>query len=246
MTVALIEKEVDIRTADGSMNTLIVRPAQPGAHPVVFFYMDAAGRRDELSDMARRIASAGYYTVLPNLYYRTTPEFRMRWSETGIQEMLRLMETLTNGLVADDTEALLRFVDEQPEAMAARIGAVGYCMSGPFVIAAAERFPDRIDCAASFHGANLVTDREDSPHRLVKGVKAEMYFGCAEIDKWADKATIATLAAALDQGSAPHRIEWYPGARHGFVFPGRANVYDQVQAERHWERLLSLFARCLR
>ena len=42
----------------------------------------------------------------------------------------------------------------------------------------------------------------------------------------------------------PHRIEWYPGVEHGFVFPQRA-IYDRDAAERHWERLFSLFRRTL-
>jgi carboxymethylenebutenolidase len=32
--------------------------------------MDAPGWREELRDMARRLASVGYFVVLPNLYYR--------------------------------------------------------------------------------------------------------------------------------------------------------------------------------
>ncbi len=32
--------------------------------------MDAPGIREELYDMARRLATVGYYVLLPNLYYR--------------------------------------------------------------------------------------------------------------------------------------------------------------------------------
>lgn len=245
MSASLTEKEVDILTADGRMNTLVVHPAGPGPHPVVFFYMDAPGRRDELSDMARRIAAAGYYTVLPNLYYRTTRSFHMKWNDAGLREMLGLMGTLTNDLVVKDTQSMLRFVDAEQAAKASRVGAVGYCMSGAFVVAAAACHTERFQCVASYHGTHLVTDREDSPHRLVKKVKAEMYFACAENDEWADEATIATLTEALNRCSARYRIEWYPGTQHGFVFPRRANVYHEQAAQRHWERLFSLLARCL-
>ncbi len=41
------------------------------------------------------------------------------------------------------------------------------------------------------------------------------------------------------------RVEWYPGTEHGFVFPLRAGKYDKTAAERHWERLFSMFRRCL-
>jgi carboxymethylenebutenolidase len=244
-SAALTEKEVEIRTADGSMNTLVVHPVGQGPYPVVLFYMDAIGRREELSDMARRMAGAGYFVVLPNLYYRTVREFHMTWSESGIQDMLRMMGTLDNGLVVNDTEALIGFVDTEPAALASQIGTVGYCMSGPFAITAAARWPDRVKAAASFHGTHLVTDKDDSPHRLASQVKGEMYFGCAENDKWGDKETIAKLSDALAQCAAPSHVEWYPGAQHGFVFPHRPSVYDAASAERHWERLFSLFARRL-
>jgi carboxymethylenebutenolidase len=136
-------------------------------------------------------------------------------------------------------------VDAQAGADASRIGAVGYCMSGPFVMAAAAHFPDRIKSIASIHGANLVTGDNDSPHLLAPRIRCESYFACAEIDKWSSKEDIAQLEAALLAAGTPHRIEWYPGAEHGFVFPLRAGVYDKASAERHWERLFDLFGRTL-
>src|SRR3569832_965321 len=68
----MIEKRLDIQTKDGRMGTFICHPERGGPHPVVLFYMDAPGIREELRDMARRLASAGYYVVLPNMYYRSS------------------------------------------------------------------------------------------------------------------------------------------------------------------------------
>ena len=64
----MIEREIDIETPAGSMNTLVTHPEEGGPHPIVVFYMDAPGKREELHDMARRLASVGYYVMLPNLY----------------------------------------------------------------------------------------------------------------------------------------------------------------------------------
>ena len=129
---------------------------------------------------------------------------------------------------------------------AGRIGAVGYCMSGPFVMWAAADFPQRLRCIASIHGANMVTDRPDSPHRMAPRIRCESYFACAETDKWAPPADIEMLLQALQAAGTPHRVEWYPGVEHGFVFPQRGAIYDQAAAERHWERLFSLFERTLK
>jgi len=79
---------------------------------------------------------------------------------------------------------------------------------------------------------------------MVSQLRCEAYFACAEIDKWASPADIEELEAALRAAGTRHRIEWYPGVEHGFVFPQRT-LYDRSAAERHWERLFALFRRTL-
>jgi carboxymethylenebutenolidase len=240
------EYHLDLPTAAGAMNTFVVHPEEGGPHPVVLFYMDAPGKREELHDMARRLAAVGYFVVLPNLYYRKTRDWWLRErTEAQMAHMFGLMATLDRASTECDTRALLAYVDAQPAADARRLGAVGYCMSGPFVVWAAAAFPERFACIASIHGANMATAAPDSPHRVAAKLRCESYFACAEIDRWAPAPDIAQLQAALEAARVPHRIEWYPGAEHGFVFPLRAGIYHQPSAERHWERLFSLFARRL-
>src|SRR5262245_30816511 len=193
----MFEHHLDLQTADGAMNTFVVHPEEGGPFPVVLFYMDAPGKRDELHDMARRIASVGYYVVLPNLYYRRTREFVMVRDEDGFKRMFDMLHSLSIAMVMRDTAAMLEFVDAQPEARARSLGTVGYCMSGPFVLAAAAQFADRINCAASIYGAGLITDRPDSPHLAMKQIRCEMYFACAENDKYAPRDQIELLEAQL-------------------------------------------------
>jgi carboxymethylenebutenolidase len=241
----VIEQHIDIPTADGAMNSFVVCPDEGGPHPVVLFYMDAPGKREELHDMARRIAAVGYFVVLPNLYYRRTRDYWLKErTPEGMAEMFEHMHSLDRHSTECDTEAMLRFVDGQPQADAGRIGAVGYCMSGPFVVWAAAAFPERLRSIASIYGANMVTDQPDSPHRWVDRLRCEAYFACAEIDRWASKEAIATLQGALDAAGVRYRLEWYPGAEHGFAFPQR-HCYDKPSAERHWVRLFDLFRRTL-
>ena len=242
----MIEHHLDIPTADGAMNSFVVHPEEGGPHPVVLFYMDAPGKREELHDMARRIAAVGYFVVLPNLYYRRSRDYWLKErTEPAMAEMFGHMNSLDAASTECDTRALLAFVDAQQAADARRIGTVGYCMSGPLVMWAAVAFPERIHCIASIHGANMATDAADSPHRIAPKLRCESYFACAEIDKWAPPADIDKLKHGLREAAAPHRVEWYPAAQHGFVFPQRVGVYDRDSAERHWERLFALFRRNL-
>ena len=242
----MVEREIDIPTDAGAMNSFVVHPEEGGPFPGALFYMDAPGKREELHDMARRLAAVGYCVLLPNLYYRQRREYSLKErTEPAMAEMFGLMNSLDRQTTETDTRALLRYVDALPAADGRRIGAVGYCMSGPFVMWAAAAFPERLACIASIHGANMATDQPDSPHRIAAQLRCESYFACAEIDKWAPPADIQKLQAGLSAAGMPSRIEWYPAVEHGVVFPQRAGIYNREAAERHWERLFALFARRL-
>ena len=238
----MIEREIDIETADGSMNTFVTHPEEGGPHPVLLFYMDAPGKREELHDMARRLASVGYYVMLPNLYYRRVREFVMTADSRA--EMMAHMNALSNEMVCEDTAAMLTFAANETAASDAGVACVGYCMSGPFAFAVAAAFPERMKAAASLHGVRLCTDAVDSPHLDADKIRGELYFGCAETDEWAPPEMIEALDAHLRDSGVNYRIEWYPDTAHGWVFPQRP-VYHQAAAERHWERLFALFKRNL-
>jgi carboxymethylenebutenolidase len=240
----MLDRELDITTADGVMNTFVTHPEEGGPHPVVLFYMDAPGKREELHDMARRLGTSGYYVMLPNLYYRRTREFRMSTGEDARKIMFEHMDSLNRSLILADTQALLSFSEQDAAAQRGKVGAVGYCMSGPFVFWAAAQY-HQIAAAASLHGVRLCTEAPDSPHRFANDIRAEMYIGCAETDVWAPPEMIEALSRHLKTTSLKHRIEHYPGSQHGFVFPQRAGMYHKASAERHWERLLALLQRNL-
>jgi carboxymethylenebutenolidase len=241
----MIEKHLDIPTAHGAMNSFVVYPEEGSKHPVVLFYMDAPGYREELRDMARRMAAVGYYVVLPNLYYRTSRDYMLKErTEPAMAEMFGHMNSITNALITQDTDAMLKFLDAQPEADSARISGVGYCMSGPFVFAAAGKYPERFKSIAAIYPARMVTDKPDSPHRMAAKIRCETYVACAEIDKWASPVDIQLVEDKLKADGTPYRIEWYGGCEHGFAFPKRP-IYNQAAAERHWERLFALWKRTL-
>ena len=247
----MIEKQIDIPTRAGSMDTFICHPERRGPWPGVIFYMDAPGIREELRDMARRLATVGYYVLLPNLYYRagrgTALDLLSALSEGSPERerMWSLMKSIGNDLVAEDTHSLLAFIDRQGEIGKGVLGCVGYCMSGPFVFTVAGRFPDRFAATASIYGAGLLTDRPDSPHLLAPRIKGEIYFACAETDKYAPPPLIGKLKSELECAGTNFEIEIFPGTEHGFAFPQR-HCYHNAAAETHWERLFDLFGRRLR
>lgn len=198
--------------------------------------------------MARRLGTAGYYVMLPNLYYRSgvmelgplspDPDSPQRI------KMFQLMDSLTIQLIMSDTDSLLEFAANDAQAGKGPMGAVGYCMSGQYAISAAACHPDKFLAAASIYGVRLLTDEPDSPHKSARKAKAELYFACAETDRWMPLEQVEPLKQALARAGVQAEVEIFPGTEHGFAFPSRA-VYNKPAAERHWERLNALFRRRL-
>ena len=246
----MLEKQIEIETRDGLMTTFICRPERNAPHPVVLFYMDAWGIREELREMVRRYATVGYYVVLPNLYYRSgilEPGPIPYWDGTGTPPAHPIIEAraaLTITRVMTDTEALLHYLRADSSARAGAMGVVGYCMSAQFAINAAAQFSDRISAAGSIFGTALMTSDSDSPHLAARKTKAELYFACAEKDAWAPLPMVQQLASELKNAAVNAEVEIYPGAEHAFAFPERP-TYDKASAERHWERMFALFRRRL-
>ncbi|NGZ83350.1 dienelactone hydrolase family protein [Duganella sp. SAP-35] len=242
------QRQAEIATRDGAMPTWICHPQGAGAHPALIFYMDAPGMREELRAMCRRLAAAGYYVMLPDLYYRShhgdMGPFRGDEDAQHKQLIGRLMGSIGIELVMADTAALIAHARADPAAAPGALGCVGYCMSGQYALNAAARFADEIAAAACFYGTHLMTEREDSPHRVVRDARAEIYVGWAGIDPFAPMEQLAPFSAALQAAGADARVELYPDVWHGFAFPERL-VYNADAAERHWERLLDLFGRKL-
>jgi carboxymethylenebutenolidase len=243
------EEILDIATNDGAMETFICRPERGDPCPPVLMLMDAPGIRDELYDMARRLGTAGYTVILPNLYYRAGRDTKygpdvLKHGSDEHARMRAVRTKMTIPPIMDDVAAMFEFIDSRKDIKNGPVGTHGYCMSGPYSLAAAARYPYRIAAAASFYGTWLVSDAVESPHLNLGKAKGELYISCAEHDELAPPDMVKELKRLFDASGAKGELEIHMGVHHGFAFPQRW-CYDKSAAERHWERLIALYRRRL-
>ena len=240
-------ESVIIRSRDGDCRSQVMTPTSGSRWPAVIFYMDAGGIRPAVTEMAQRLASAGYIVLLPDLFYRYGPYGPLVPREVfagDVRAILGpLMATTGNDKAAEDTEAFLAYLETRDDVAGRKVGAVGFCMGGAMAIAAAGTYPDRVAAVASFHGGNLATDAPTSPHLLVPKLKAELYIAAAENDGSYPPEMAERLEQALTRSGVRYRAETYPAA-HGWMKPDFP-VYDHVAAERGWAEMLTLFDRNL-
>ena len=250
------EKTVDVPTADGSMETFVVHPEEGEPFAPVVVYMDVWGLREELYDIARKIAVVGYYVMLPDLYYRLG-RVRHQWRDPQgrmismhnldpeRQAQVRApLQQLSDAMVVADSGALLDFIERGEPVRPGPVGSIGYCMGGRHVICVAAAHPDRFVAAASLHGTQLVTDREASPHRLAPRLRGELYCGFAEKDPNATPPIRAALAEAFASCPVGYRFALHEGAEHGYALPDR-DIHDKRAANRDWELIFAMFRRRL-
>jgi carboxymethylenebutenolidase len=239
-----VVNKILIETKDGTCPSYVFRPAGSGPWPAVIVFMDGIGIRPAMLEVGERLATHGYFALLPDLYYRAGPyepmDPREIFSDPAKRQALfdKFFVHVSQAKVMSDTRAFLDYLAAQPDVLPGGVGVTGYCMGGLMSLTAAGTYPENIVAAASYHGSRLATDAPESPHLLAPRMKARVYVAGAIEDQGFPDDMKARLEEALTTAGVDHKIETYP-ARHGWVLRDTP-VYDAAACERHWETLIAL------
>lgn len=245
---SVTESDVLIKTADGVCDAHFVHPAS-GKHPGVLVWPDALGMRPAFRTMGRRLAESGYAVLTVNQFYREAkapylPEGANFADPATRDKVMKTMGAFTPELQLRDAPVFVDWLDQQAAVdTKKKLGTTGYCMGGALTMRTAAVRPDRVGAGASFHGGGLATDKPDSPHLLIPQIKAKYLIAVAENDDAAEPHAKDVLRAAFAAANNPAEIEVYP-AQHGWCAID-SQVFDQVQADRAWARLLATFGAAL-
>lgn len=247
----MVEKEEVVHTADGPMSVTIRHPDGDGPFPVVIVYHDGPGLREDIHNVTRKLADAGYYAVLPDLYHRIGPKISFDVAGIGqgpgFPEFERLMAavgSLEDDKVLADTDALLNVIAKDPAAGAGAKAAMGFCVGARLTFRLLAADPDGFAAGAAMHPSFCVTDDPDSPHKSVGRISAELFVAFGAADTLASLELNKPLRAELGRPSVKATVEIFDGADHGFMFP-RLPAYHEHAASVSWDRTLELFDRAL-
>jgi len=246
------QANLTIPTPDGDARAFVFTPDDgQGPWPAAIIFMDAPAIRPALFEMGERLAQAGYYVVLPDLFWRAGPypplDIAAARAGDPTQQALfaKLRASTDNERAMRDAKAVLDWLPSQPQAKPGKVGVTGYCMGGAIALRAAGTFPDRIAAAASFHGGNLATEEANSPHLLAPKMTAKLLVAGADEDRSYPEEQNVRLAAALKDARVEAAVSIWKGAKHGWV-PTDMPVHNPEAAERHWKELVALFDETLK
>jgi carboxymethylenebutenolidase len=241
---AVTEAEVTVTTPDGSADCYFVHPTS-GTAPGVLIWPDIFGLRPAFRQMGKRLAESGYAVLVVNPFYRTKKAPTAgAGSETPLQELMPLMQSLTETTQMTDAKAFIGWLDQQASvAKNRKMGTQGYCMGGPIAFRTAAAVPARVGAVGSFHGGGLVTDKPNSPHLQAAKTKAQFLVAIAQNDDARSPKDKDIMKETFAKANVPAEIEVYAAA-HGWC-PPDSKVYNEGLAEKAWTRLLALYGKAL-
>ena len=241
----VVEKDVAVKTADGTSDCALFYPVGQGTWPAVLIWPDIMGLRPAFRDMGRRLAGEGYVVLVVNPFYRSAkaPVIGDKFDFSNTEQRARL--TGYRAAIGDDgadrdSVAYLTFLDAQPQTnKIKKAGVQGYCMGGPLSFRTAAAVPGRIAAVGSFHGGGLVTKNPNSPHLLIPKTNAAYLIAKARNDDAKEPTVKDDLKAAFAAANRTATVEVYAGD-HGWCVKGSA-VYNEAQAERAWAALSAMY-----
>ena len=248
----MIEDTININTASGIMKTFIVRPEGNKAYPAVVLFMDIWGVRDELRQIARRLASQGYVAMLPNLYYRQGEIAYEFFDERSRMISLHHLEKtrsdlvyaqrrrLSNEMILSDIAEILGFIETDKYILSDKVGAIGWCMGGWICLKAGVTFAQKFRAIATLHATKPISETNDSPHRELNKLRGGLYSGWAELDHLSPPDMVQEFEDLIEVEKVDYRGVTHNGVEHGYALPDR-DIYCPEAAAKDWEQIIKLY-----
>jgi len=209
----------------GTAHGYLAVPAS-GRGPGVVVIQEWWGLTNHIADVTNRLAAEGFVALAPDLYGGSTTHDA---AEAG-----ELMAKLPVEQAARDLAGAVDFLLGHESVTSSKVGAVGFCMGGGFVLVLAAQQGDRIGAAVPFYGVL----KEDYPD--FSGLTAPVLGHFGERDEYADPESVRALAARIEAESGVRpQFHIYPAGHAFFNDENHLGTYDPEQARIAWERTLS-------
>ncbi len=198
---------------------------ESGTGPGVVVIQEWWGLTDHIADVTNRLAAEGFVALAPDLYGgRTTHDA----AEAG-----QLMQELPVDRAARDLAGAVDFLIGHDAVMGERVGTVGFCMGGGFVLALAAQQGDKVAAAVPFYGIYPGETPDFS------GLTADLLGHFGEKDENAPPEQVKELQAKIESESGKKAdFRFYPAGHAFFNDENLLGTYDAEQGQRAWSATL--------
>jgi carboxymethylenebutenolidase len=235
-TVANIQTAtISYRANGGNADGYLARPDDQAQHPGVIVIQEWWGINDNIKDISRRFAEAGYVALAPDLYHGKVV------LNGEPNEAQKAMMALDQAEVAKNLHGAVQALKSRPEVSPKRVGVVGFCMGGRLALVVASQEGTDIGAVAGFYPGGYNPTEDD-----VKAIQCPVLAIYGDRDDSTPEAQREKFRKYLADNGKTFDMVVYPGAHHAFFNDTRPEVYDAAAAEDAWNRTLAWFSRYLR
>src|SRR3954470_5093480 len=115
-----------------------------GSGPGVIVIQEWWGLTDHIADVSDRLAAEGFVALAPDLFGGKVAH--------DADEAMKLLTELPVDRAARDLSGAVDYLLAQDSVTSSKVGAIGFCMGGGFVLMLAAQQGDRIGAAVPFYG----------------------------------------------------------------------------------------------
>ena len=231
--------DVMIPAKDVQLRGYRAMPASGGPFPVVLVAAEVFGLNPYMKDVCRRLAKAGYYAVVPDLYTRKTDLTKV----TDMKEIMPVVNTKYDAELVGDYDATVAYAAASGKADTNRMAVTGFCRGGRTTLVYSESNP-KLKAACAWYGPVGGQPSEYMPKTAMDRV-AELkvpllgLYGAKDAGIPVDQ--VEKFFAALKAQGTPSELVIYPDAGHGFHADFRPDNYRKADAEDGWSKMLAWF-----
>jgi carboxymethylenebutenolidase len=208
----------------GTAHGYLAVPAS-GSGPGVVVIQEWWGLTNHIADVTNRLAAEGFVALAPDLYGGSTTH--------DSDEAGRLMQELPVDQAARDLGGAVDYLLGHEAVTSSKVGAVGFCMGGGFVLVLAAQQGDKIGAAVPFYG--LLKEEFPSFSDLTTPLLG--HFG--EQDDFAPVDAVRELASRIEaESGVKPEFHFYPAGHAFFNDENHLGTYDAEQAQIAWNRTL--------
>jgi carboxymethylenebutenolidase len=195
---------------------------ESGSGPGVVVIQEWWGLDDHIADIVDRFAGEGFVALAPDLFGGKVAH--------DSDEAGELMQQMPADRAARDLAGAVDFLLADDSVTSAKVGAVGFCMGGGFVLTLAAQQGDKIGAAVPFYGVGEVPDDLTPISAPVQGHYAEQ-------DQFYPVEQAHELEQKLrEQTSGDVEFFYYPAGHAFHNDKDKLGTYDPQAAQQAWQR----------
>src|SRR3954454_7237328 len=225
MTEQNARQNVTFPSAGRDAHGYLATPAG-GSGPGVIVIQEWWGLTDHIANVSDRLAAEGFVALAPDLFGGKVAH--------DADEAMKLLTELPVDRAARDLSGAVDYLLAQDSVTSSKVGAIGFCMGGGFVLMLAAQQGDRIGAAVPFYGVG------PGVPSTYAGVKAAVQGHYAEQDGMCPVDSAKALETQIrEEPGVPVEFFYFPAGHAFHNDENKMGTYDEENAKLAWSRAVA-------